>query len=251
MIVVGNNEYRLILLDTNIIRTIVNGFDPNHPDHGIAKKILNYYGENFMLCVSAYSLLEINPFQDINDTFIGIFTVLPILIFLDFRTIFKEEELAYQENREFLTGNVAYYCKPSTNDVLIFIQKQFSPEKIREELEESCNYWNEMKLHVPKNPSVKNEYLQKIKLTPRHLYSYLIMEYSCISRLCNKKPMILNDVVDIKISAIAPYVDVVITENSQAHIYKEASKLISKLKDVRILTLGELRKQMDKEDKIK
>ena len=150
--------------------------------------------------------------------------------------------MAYQENREFLTNKVAYFCKPSTNDLLIYIQKEFSPEKTRKRLENVCQDWNKMKSYVPENPSVKQLYLQKTESMPEHLYAYLTMEYSCISRLCNKNPITLNDVVDVEISAIAPYVDKVMTENSQAHIYKEASKLIRKLEDVKILTLGELRK---------
>ena len=242
MVKINNNEYKLVLLDTNIIRTIVNGSDPNHPDNDITKKILNYYGKNSMLCVSVYSLLEIVRHPDIYDTFMGIFTKLPILIFLDFQTILREETLAFQENREFLTNKIAYFCKPLTNDLLTNIQKEFSPEKTRKRLGIVCQDWNNRKLKMPENPSAKNKYLQETESISERLCAYLTMEYSRISRFCNKNPITLNDVVDVEISAIAPYVDVVITENSQAHIYKEASKLISKLKDVEILTLGELKK---------
>ena len=69
-----------------------------------------------------------------------------------------------------------------------------------------------------------------------------MMEYSQFFRIFktqkNIKP---NDVMDVLISSIAPYVDAVITENFQADVYKKAKKLIPQIKELEIYRLKDIR----------
>lgn len=244
MIKINEKEYKLILLDTNVIRTIINGYDRLHKDNSFAKKILSYYFNESMLCISFYSLLELVPYKDIYDTFIEIFTSLPVFIILDFQTITNEEKTAYQENREFLIDNVAHFCLPKSNELLKYAQT-VDLKKMKIDLQTTCDDWNKQRESLPKNPSPNQLFLNKTKLISKKLYAHLIMEYSVISRMCHKKAFELNDVVGIKISAITPYVDVVITENSQANIYKQTSRMIIKLREVEILTFKDINNKIN------
>ncbi|WP_162307188.1 hypothetical protein [Schaedlerella arabinosiphila] len=47
--------------------------------------------------------------------------------------------------------------------------------------------------------------------------------------------------MDVLISSIAPYVDVVITENFQADVYKKAKKFIPQIKELEIYRLKDIR----------
>ena len=241
MVKINDVEYKLILLDTNVIRTIVNGFDPNHSDNNFAKKIVEYYLDDTMLCISAHSLAEFVRHTDIYNTFIEIFTVLPVIIILDYETILNEEKQAYQESREFTTKNVIYFCPPLENKLLKHMQT-IDLNKLQDSLEIDCNNWNDNKLQLDRNISIKKLFVDSTRSIPKNSYADLTMVYSYLSRLYNKNPIVKNDVVDVKISTIAPYVDIIITEKSQAHIYREISKFISKMQEVTILTFRDINK---------
>lgn len=69
-----------------------------------------------------------------------------------------------------------------------------------------------------------------------------MMEYSQFSRIFKtQKTITPNDVMDILVSSIVPYVDAVITENFQADVYKKAKKLIPQIKDLEIYRLRDIR----------
>ena len=69
-----------------------------------------------------------------------------------------------------------------------------------------------------------------------------MMEYSQFLRIFKTQKTIKpNDVMDVLISSIAPYVDAVITENFQADVYKKAKKLIPQIKELEIYRLKDIR----------
>ena len=69
-----------------------------------------------------------------------------------------------------------------------------------------------------------------------------MMEYSQFLRIFKtQKTIKSNDVMDVLISSIAPYVDAVITENFQADVYKKAKKLIPQIKELEIFRLKDIR----------
>lgn len=69
-----------------------------------------------------------------------------------------------------------------------------------------------------------------------------MMEYSQFLRILKTQKTIKpNDVMDVLISSIAPYVDAVITENFQADVYKKAKKLIPQIKELEIFRLKDIR----------
>lgn len=57
-----------------------------------------------------------------------------------------------------------------------------------------------------------------------------------------KKTLTKNDVMDIKLCGIVPYIDKVITEKQQAAFFEEASSVIPELKSIEITTLKDIRK---------
>ena len=73
-----------------------------------------------------------------------------------------------------------------------------------------------------------------------------MMEYSQFMRVYQiQKTLKPNDVMDVLISCIVPYVDAVITENFQADVYKKAKKIISQISDLEIYRLRDIRTNMN------
>lgn len=71
-----------------------------------------------------------------------------------------------------------------------------------------------------------------------------MMEYSQFLRIFKTQKTIKpNDVMDVLISSIAPYVDavIIITENFQAGVYKKAKKFIPQIKELEIYRLKDIR----------
>ena len=57
----------------------------------------------------------------------------------------------------------------------------------------------------------------------------------------SSKPLGINDVSDVIICAVVPYVDIVITEKYQANLFDQAKHSIVKMKNVQILTLKNIK----------
>lgn len=69
-----------------------------------------------------------------------------------------------------------------------------------------------------------------------------MMEFSQFVRIYQTRKKIKpNDVMDIQISCIVPYVNAVITENFQADVYKKAKHFIPQLENLEIYTLKDIR----------
>ena len=75
-----------------------------------------------------------------------------------------------------------------------------------------------------------------------HLPASRMMEFSQFVRIYQTRKHIKpNDVMDIQISCIVPYVNAVITENFQADVYKKAKHFIPQLEELEIYTLKDIR----------
>ena len=71
---IGSNEYKLILLDTNIIRELLN-FPSNTRKGFFHKAFLSE--TKYASCFSIYNVIELMPYNDIFEKFVDIFSEIP------------------------------------------------------------------------------------------------------------------------------------------------------------------------------
>lgn len=276
--VIGSNDYKLILIDTNAIREIVT--NTNLSGKGFLQKFFSQASTLYAPCFSIYNVIELMPYQDIYEKFLEFFSLVPCFVIFPVKNIFLKEVECYLSEKEFVLDNqimnafTPYGLKENYNCKSFF-------EKLAEEKELMANIKLEVKRfstiamewekrrssaeillksqHLPLNMIDEKFYRAQEKATIiKDLKNYgieisseidisklpasRIMEYSQFIRIYQThKSIKANDVMDIQISCIVPYVDAVITENFQADIYKKAKSIIPQLKKLEIYTLRDIR----------
>lgn len=265
---IGENNYKVILLDTNIIREIV--LNNNGCVYGFLKNFLSSEIK-YVPCFSIYNVIELKPYKDIYEKFLDFFSIIPCLMLFPYKNILEAEFLASLNNKPITINNqIANAFIPvgdcSSYNIKDFLSKLWSDEELISQLEyeihelkNTAECWNNQRveLHenlinekyyrtVEKETIIKNLVSQGISIKDgidiTRFPGTRIMEYSQFSRVHNSKKNIkANDVMDIKISCAIPYVDAVITENYQADIYKKAKKFIKGLEKLEIYRLIDVR----------
>lgn len=188
-----------------------------------------------------------------------------------------EYSLSKHDKEVKITNELAHaFTKTNNNssyDIRLFMEEFFKDEKNYSELQteilglgEVADEWSYQrlkakkllfKLGIPENAlnskyyrGVEKETIikdlkihgievdEKIKISK--MPGARIMEYSHFDRVhTTKRPIKPNDVMDVKISCIAPYVDAVITEKYQAEIYKKAKSFINDIKNLKIFKIND------------
>lgn len=275
MITLNNKEYKLLFLDTNAIREITN----NHNSCGkvfFEKFFLN--GPEYVPCFSIYNIIEIRTDKERFDIFLNFFSIIPCILFSSYKTIIKEEFLSlknksqvsldklilntfYPSNddklynfRKFITSNLEQKVIIQTidNDIegldLIVKAWQSQKQETNKELKKrnlALNTINDKHYKLNEKESIINYLKNSEKIITTEIEKFpsiRIMQYSLFSRLYyTQKEIKKNDVMDIKISCIIPYIDAVITEKFQADVYKKAKKLIPQINDLEIYTLKDIK----------
>lgn len=269
----GGNNYKLVLLDTNAIREIV--FNENQSGKGFFEKFIN---NKYAPCISIYNVIELMPYNDIYEKFLEFFNLVPCFLIYPFKLIIQEEYNNHIYRKEMkITNRIANAFTPIIDNesynfkkFLKVLQNSNWKKTIENEilqLPQVANEWNSRREEVKKIYDTSdlghildnNFYLEfekdsilkdlrifgvepDINIDIRNLLSIRIMEYSQYSRLyLTKKRIKANDVMDIRISSIVPYIDAVITESYQADIYKKAKKIIPQIKNLEIYKLHDIR----------
>lgn len=274
---IGNNIYKLIFLDTNALREIVT--NTNLAGKGFLQNFF-IDKTGYAPCFSIYNVIELYPYEDIFDQFIEYFSIIPCIVTFPVKSIFQKEYECYITGRTFqIDHNIAYAISPissdQNHDCKLFFNNIFNNKPlidiIHSELDNFpliATVWNNKRentkkqltaLNLPSNLIDEQFYKSQEKVTVlKDLQNFNIpvtsntdifslpaarmMEYSLFSRIYfTQKKIAPNDVMDIQISCIAPYVDAVITENFQADVYKKAKRLIEQLKKLEIYTLKDIR----------
>lgn len=274
---IGSNTYKLILLDTNALREIVT--NTKLSGKGFLQNFFS--GEKlYAPCFSIYNVIELMPYENIYKQFLDFFSTVPCLMIFPAKSIIQEEYRHYINGSQLqITNKIANVFTPLIDNNSYNCKKFFNSLKSNDKLMETinaeisglkdtANEWEKQRhntkqllesLQFPKNMFDENFYTTQEKETitkdlmnwgivPNKdvniskLPALRIMEYSQFNRLYlthkNIKP---NDVMDITISSIIPYIDAVITENFQANIYKKAKRFIPQLKILEIYTLKDIR----------
>lgn len=273
----GKNEYKLILLDTNALREIVT--NKNYSGKGFLNKFFAEQ-QLYAPCFSIYNVVELMPYKDIYEKFIDFFSTIPCLMFFPIKTIIQKEYQSFLQDIDFEINNqVANAFSPATDRDSYNCRRFFEKLSMNKEIIENINneilnlkntaaIWESQrelarqqlsKLALPEN-MINEKYYRSVEqetiikdlinwgINPKNdidlekFPAMRIMEYSQFNRIhCIKKAIKPNDVMDITISGIVPYLDAVITENFQANIYKKAKSFIGQMQFLEIYTLKDIR----------
>lgn len=108
---IGANDYKLILLDTNAIREIVT--NTNMSGKGFLEKFFACSSDAYAPCFSIYNVIELMPYQDIYEKFLEFFSTIPCLVMFPVKSIFQREVECYLEGKSFvIDGHIANAFTP-------------------------------------------------------------------------------------------------------------------------------------------
>lgn len=267
----NGSNYKLCLLDTNALSEIVKR--PANEGHGYIKL---FPPSEFVPCFTAYNLFELRRHRDVFDEFIKFFGIYPSFITTPFQFILEAEITA--KGRTKVNDILLYAFTPlgsnSSFQLVEFIDNLFRDPTManlehewRNRNQGVLDDWLINKANFSPTSSVPNardakQFVHDASIdTLCHIHPELvqssidtnnivllqsfpslqIMLYSQYYRIFDPawKP---NDqeVIDVCISACAPYVDAIITENFQAEIYKKVHKYINGMSAI-ITTLRDIR----------
>ena len=270
----NGSNYKLCLLDTNALSEIVKR--PTNEGRGYIEM---FPPNEYVPCFTVYNLIELRRQPTVFRKFTEFFSVYPSFITKPFQLILKAEVAA--KGRVKANDILLQAFTPSGPDSSFqlskFLDNLFRISTIaklerewRESDQDVLNTWQANKVNFNPINSVQNKRDAKkfvhdasidtlCQIYPEIVQdsinvnnaallqsfpSMQIMLYSQYYRIFDPtwKP---NDqeVTDVCISACAPYVDAVVTENFQAEIYKKVHKhingmsaTIAKLRDIRCFT---------------
>ena len=271
----NQTEYKLLLLDTNILREVISNKDSE-------KKLFEKFissDENYIFCFSIYNVIELKPYVDLYEKFLELFSILPCFMLYPFKNLLEQEWIAYQSNTKVeIDNNIANTFsslgKGDSFNLRLFLTAMFettASQIIKDDLlgmEEVVSDWEEQreqlshslkKTGYPRSMVNDDFYLFQEKSTiitmlknaeiqvtdsinHQKFPAARIMLYSQYHRLhSTKKPITKNDVMDIKIASIIPYMDAIMTEAFQADVCKKAKKVIPEMKALEIYTIKDIR----------
>lgn len=270
MIILNQNLYKLLLLDTNIIRRLLS-------DVEFRKKIIQkiFGSENkYAVCFSIYNVIELKPYADLFEKFLDVFSLLPCFMFCSFKKIILKEWDAYRNGICLEIDDIAnaFSCF-GTNDTYklkLFMDSLWNTETAQE-ITKELNGLSEVALdwevqrnqltqslvntNLPRNQIIDKFYLyyeksaiisllKNVGLPTNNTVDYIsfpaarMMLYSQYQRLhLTQKLITKNDVMDIKICSVIPYMDAVFLENYQADVCRKAKRIIARMSDIEIITM--------------
>lgn len=275
MINLNGNDYKLIALDTNAIREIIlNNYCTGYT---FFKKYYSDSNGYFAICFSIYNIIELRNKIDIFPKFIEFFCKFPTFVFFPHKSILEYEHRYYLNRTTKISKNEIMISftplgKNDSYDFRYFIENVFN--SLKTEIHDFVDCLSDVALSWEdqrKNNTIESsdEFYRReeskavrkflkfynIKLFNDYDYkkfpSARIIEYSQFCRVHKTtKNIKSNDVMDVVISAIAPYVDVIITENFQASVYITARKSIHEIENLEVHKIKEYMLCSKEENKI-
>ena len=273
MIRIGNNEYRLCGLDTNILSEV-----SKYPDRFLRSILRSLSPAGHILCFSPYSLFELRRQEEVYSAFLDLFDVYPCAMLKNEEQLFEAEHQAYpvpDSVQPIAVGFSALNRGRGLNLKNLLGVVFEREETVKRELEwptlqkELLADWLALKPNFP--PRGKTYLLTDAsrfarEATRQHIV-FRTPEWCNSLRIQGKAPKISafpsvqmtllsvffrlyeprgrepvpQDVFDVLISTPSPYLDVVITEAMQASILNKARKILSAIRDLEVYTIRDLR----------
>lgn len=269
----SGNVYRLCLLDTNALSEIVK--NPQKEGRGFVE---TFNPESYVPCFTVYNLIELRRKLEVYKAFLKFFSKYPAFLLKTLKQIGEEEFDAYESKVSIspLFNAFSPLGHNSTYMLEEFIGNFFSTPEIAEleknwrlNDEETLRIWLENKRNFSPKKSATNavdaeRYVKEagiqtlIQLSPKwvqrmlenghvpnleHFPSLKVMLYSQYYRIFEPtwepRP---QEVTDVMIMAVSPYVDAVVTERFQAEVFKKVKNKMPLINTLEVATLKDLRK---------
>jgi hypothetical protein len=268
----SGNTYQLVLLDTNALSVIVK----NKKKEGLGF-VTKFDASSYVPCFTVYNLIEIRRNEKAYESFMKFFAIYPSFILKPGDIILKDEVAAYdrEENVSVLFNAFTPIGKGSTYKMQSFVYELFQNPAMMEieknwRKDESLimESWLDMKKNFePTSDAAKKEdadryvndalFQELCKRFPEFVQKELdnkkipdvwkfpslqAMLYSQYYRIFDtNRNCTTSDVTDVRIMAASPYVDVVITENYQAELFKKFKAKVPLLRKLRVVRVGDLK----------
>lgn len=272
MLRINESSYRLVGLDTNVVGEILRDSD------GARRGFLSLFADGSHIpCFTVYSNFELRRRTEIYEQFVEFFDVYPCMLLKNEEQLFDDELADYPSPTDVdpaLLGFSQLNTERGTNLKNVMAIAFQNPDTLRREREwpklqqELLDKWIAMtpnyrpkgKHFIPpdgiqfvkqvtqgqiaerapdwvrqardRGESISHKAFPSLRMTAWTVFFRLY--------LADRRPE-PQDVFDVLISTPAPYLDVVITENFQAEIYRQVRKLDPSLVPADVYTLKDLR----------
>jgi hypothetical protein len=264
--------YKLCLLDTNALSEIVK--NPTQEGRGFKER---FGPENYVPCFTVYNLIELRRKEKVYEAFLNFFSMFPFFLLKTSKQIGNEE--FNLDNSKTPISPVYIQFSPldhnPTTNLRDFVNELFRNPKIvsleknwRSNEDDTMKVWEADKKNFnPSKPTansvdadryVKEAGIETLKrLSPKWSQCILkegktpnmslfpslqVMLYSQYYRLFDsnwrRRP---QEVTDVMITAVASYVDVIVTESFQADIFRKICRKIDQLENLQVEKIRELR----------
>jgi len=270
MLRIGENDYRLVGLDTNALSAVA-------MDRGNCRRGYFSHFSSYATCFSPYSVLELRQHSAAYEAFLELFDVVPCAMLKNEEMLFNDERNVYPTASgidPLLLGFSLLNRERGTNLRSVLDAGMVLPETAQREAEwpelkrELLAEWLDLKPNFqPKGDTFKpgdgcrfvdEAALQHIayrapkwirrrakKSLPidSHAFPSIRMTlWTIYFRLywAHRRKGEVQDVFDALISTPAPYLDAIVTENFQAQIYRDVSSLEPGLLNLEVYTLSDL-----------
>ena len=258
MIRLENTDYKVCYLDTNILRATLEMSQSIHINTILKLKEKNIFA------ISVISLVEISHRQDVIDKFIKFINAIPILILEPSSQILIIEKEKYNQKIS-IADLILLVSNPlipqNKKEIIQFIgSDQFQKIchilkndqtveffRIQKEIEKEKEIFSSPEAFVKRrlNLTIGNKYditLEDCNFLSQKIIN-LLLYYTYKHR---KKKVERSAPFDFLISGAVPYVDVFITENSQAKTFNMIKDDHNIIDSVSILTMKDLRESKNK-----
>lgn len=273
MIDIEGTNYKLMLIDTNVIREVVKN---NMRERETLLDIMAC--ENVLPCISIISLFEIRKRPDIFDRFLDVFSVVPFLLIKPQNQVFEEELREYPNPKA--KSIIAFSFSPFNLDpnanTKVFLSKLFSERDVvrvetkweKHGKKESLKSILSLKKNfVPRtggaNISDAKRFVQGslpqyvgltaprwmsknkqifLNLNPDAFPSIQVMllnVYYCFYD--DTRRWEENDIFDILINSTVAYMDIIIAERFQAEVMRKVKKTLELVSHLQVESVGFLR----------
>lgn len=267
MIKINNKDYKLLLLDTCLLSNLSKNND------NTAKNFFEYFfvqNNNYIICYEPNVLIEIKRRNDIFITFKKLFKNAPSLLLKTSYKIINDQinskdptiHIAIVNNIINNNFDEIFNLFDRDKNIQLIIQKnEIEALEIAKEWIEKRNEFNKNISGLNLSFKSKNSLLNNVyKQQKMNDYNEMLIKYNNhnlenipdsikIQSFCrfekifkSNKEINKNDVYDVLISGILPYIDAIITEANQADLYKQLKKQIDGIKNLEIYKVGDFSK---------
>lgn len=253
MIQIGKTKYNVVYIDTNILRATL------EMSENIHLNTLLYLGKKSIFAISVLTLVEISHRNDLLKSFMRFLDSIPMLILKPSHQILEIEQKKINLGVQ-IDELILLISNPLTpkikNEIVDFLKSKFFFQLCHLSKNEQTATYERIKKELElgnDNTCTPEEFVQnRINLTIGKSFPLTIGDRNLLSqKIINlllyytykvrKKKAERSDPFDFLISSVVPYVDVFITENSQAKSFNMIKSNHCIIDNVEILVMKDLR----------